>query len=169
VSKVDIDALDPEAKAALLKRLDQGFAKTVPHNLALGLRIVDLDATGCVAELPYDAKLVGNPDTGVLHGGAITALIDATCGAAIFLAMGEPVRIATLDLRIDYLKPATPGRAVRCHAVCYKRTRSVAFARATADVGDANDPIASATGSFMIFAGQTIKMDVLSPVEEGES
>jgi len=166
VSALDIDALDAEGKAALIARFDQGFAQTVPHNLALGLRIVDLDAEGCVAELPYDTRLVGDPESGVLHGGAITALMDASCGAAIFLAMGRPVRIATLDLRIDYLKRATPGRTIVCRASCYKQTRSVAFTRAIAHVGDPTDPIASAAGSFMIFPGQRSAMEVFKPTTE---
>ena len=63
-------------------------------------------------ELPYDDKLVGNPDTGVMHGGAITALLDACSGAAVFAALDEWVPIATLDLRIDYLRAAEVGRDV---------------------------------------------------------
>jgi len=162
----DLTSLSPAAKAELVERFDQGFAQAVPHNRALGMRIVDLDAQGCVAELPYDARLVGDPESGVLHGGAITALMDATCGAAIFLAMGRPVRIATLDLRIDYLKRASPGRSVVCRAECYKQTRSVAFTRAIAHLGDAQDPIASAVGSFMIFPGQKSAMEVFKPTAE---
>ena len=60
--------------------------------------------------MPYDAKLVGNPETGVLHGGAITALLDGASGAAVFAALVDIVPIATLDLRIDYLRPAESGR-----------------------------------------------------------
>ncbi|NOY93674.1 MAG: PaaI family thioesterase [Deltaproteobacteria bacterium] len=152
----------------MVARFDRGFAQAVPHNRALGMRIVELDAGGCTSELPYDPRLVGDPESGVLHGGAITALMDATCGAAIFLAMGRPVRIATLDLRIDYLKRAAPGRAVHCHASCYKRTRSVAFTRAIAHLGDADDPIASAVGSFMIFPGQKSALEVFAPSAEVE-
>lgn len=163
---LDLSALDPEEKAALVARFDQGFAQAVPHNRALGMRIVDLNGRGCVAELPYDDRLVGDPEAGVLHGGAITALMDATSGAAIFLALGRPVRIATLDLRIDYLKRAAPHRAVICEAICYKRTRSVAFTRAVAHLGDPDDAIAAAAGSFMIFSGQKSAMEVFAPSAE---
>ena len=100
--------------------------------------------------LPYAEKLVGNPDTGVIHGGAITALLDACSGAAVFAAMTEMSPIATLDLRIDYLRAATPGRDVICHATCYRLAREVAFTRAVAYHDDENDPIASSMGTFML-------------------
>src|ERR1041384_3378267 len=100
-------------------------SRVVPHNTALGIRIVDVLDHEAVFELPYDAKLVGNPDTGALHGGAITAMLDACSGAAVFAALPSLVPIATLDLRIDYLKPAEPGKPVIGKASCYKMTRNV--------------------------------------------
>jgi uncharacterized protein (TIGR00369 family) len=100
--------------------------------------------------LPYRADLVGNPDTGVLHGGVITALLDACSGAAVFAALPRLVPIATLDLRIDYLRPAQAGCAVQAHATCYKLTRNVAFTRAVAYHEDPDDPIAASVGTFML-------------------
>jgi uncharacterized protein (TIGR00369 family) len=139
-----------EAKAETLARLDQGFTAAIPHNQALGLRFVDFAAGEATLLLPYDGKLVGNPETGVLHGGAITSILDAACGAAVFLKLGSPRPIATLDLRIDYLKMGTPGRDVVCKARCYKVTRQVAFVRGIAYHDDEDDPIASAAGSFIV-------------------
>ena len=141
--------------AAVLDLVRQRFAEAVPHNAALGLRALDFHEDGLVAELPYSDKLVGNPESGFIHGGAITSLIDATCGMAVPVRMMRPVRIATLDLRIDYLKPAKPGLSVFCRASCYKLTRQVAFVRAIAhcsDQGDESDPVAAAAGTFVIFA-----------------
>lgn len=128
----------------------RGFAESVPHNRALGMRAILLARGECELELPYDPKLVGNPDTGVLHGGAITALLDATSGASVFSALVQWVPIATLDLRIDYLRPAEPPKAVRARATCYKVTKNVAFTRAVAFHDDPADPIASAVGTFML-------------------
>ena len=122
----------------------------VPHNAALGIHVVDWGDGEASMELPYDEKLVGNPDNGVIHGGAITALMDACCGAAVFATLEERVPIATLDLRIDYLRPATPGEAVVAKATCYKRTRNVAFVRCFAYHADPDDPIAHAAGTFML-------------------
>jgi uncharacterized protein (TIGR00369 family) len=125
--------------------------KLIPYNAALGLYAEDASPQGVTVVLPYRAELVGNPDNGIIHGGAITALLDAACGLAIFFKMASPARIATLDLRIDYLKPATPPKPVRTRAECYKVTRQVAFTRATAYHDDPSDPIASAAGTFVIF------------------
>jgi uncharacterized protein (TIGR00369 family) len=128
----------------------RGFTEGIPHNRALGMQLLELDRGQAIFKLPYDAKLVGNPDTGVLHGGAITALLDAASGAAVFAALTEWVPIATLDLRIDYLRVAEAGRDVTAHATCYKTTRNVAFTRAVAYHDDPDDPLASSVGTFML-------------------
>jgi uncharacterized protein (TIGR00369 family) len=128
----------------------RGFTEGIPHNKALGMEMLELDRGEARFKLPYDAKLVGNPDTGVLHGGAITALLDAASGASVFAALTEWVPIATLDLRIDYLRAAEAGRDVIAHATCYKTTRNVAFTRAVAYHDDPADPIASSVGTFML-------------------
>jgi acyl-coenzyme A thioesterase PaaI-like protein len=60
-------------------------------------------------------------------------------------------RIATLDLRIDYVRPALPQQEVICDAHCYKVTRYVAFVRAAAHHGDKMSPIATASGTFVVF------------------
>jgi uncharacterized protein (TIGR00369 family) len=125
-------------------------SRAVPHNQALGIRIIEVTATEVVFELPYDPKLVGNPDTGTLHGGAITALLDGCSGAAVFAALTELVPIATLDLRIDYLKPAEPGKPVIAKASCYKMTRNVAFTRAVAYQDAPDNVIAHSVGTFML-------------------
>ncbi|MBC7172148.1 MAG: PaaI family thioesterase, partial [Polyangiaceae bacterium] len=84
-------------------------------------------------------------------GGVITTLIDATCGIAVMAKLDRRVqRVATLDLRIDYLKPATPHRTVRAEATCFRITRHVAFVRASA-YHDPDDPVAVASGTFMVF------------------
>lgn len=128
----------------------RGFTDGIPHNRALGLRIVSMERGGVTYLLPYAPKLVGNPETGVLHGGAITALLDACSGAAVFAALTEWQPIATLDLRIDYMRAAVPGRDVIAKATCYKLARNVAFTRAVAYHDDEADPIASSTGTFML-------------------
>jgi uncharacterized protein (TIGR00369 family) len=146
------DVPDDEARQrqARRRRMLRVFAESVPHNQALGIQIVELGDGFSRYRLPYDARLAGNPDNGVLHGGVITALLDACCGSAAFSALPEPQPIATLDLRIDYLSPAAPGRDVVAHATCTKVTRNVAFVRATAYQDDEASPIATAAGTFMI-------------------
>lgn len=135
---------------ARLAALNEHFHRVVPHNRALGLEPVELTDGSARMRLPYSPALVGNPETGVLHGGAITSLMDACCGGAVFMKLETPVPIATLDLRIDYLRPAEAGRDVLAHATCYRLTRNVAFVRGVAYHDSEDDPVAAAAGAFML-------------------
>ena len=107
------------------------------------------------SSLPYRPVFVGDTATGVLHGGVVTAMLDESCGMAVQLALDGARAIATLDLRIDYQKPATPGLAIRAHAICYRVTRSIAFVRATAYQDSEDEPVATATACFMLGANRT--------------
>lgn len=133
-----------------LRRVSRMFMEQVPHNRALGITIDELLEGSAKMSLPYSQNIVGNPATGVIHGGAITTLMDACCGAAVIMKLTQPMGIATLDLRIDYLKPATPELTVVARATCYKLTRNVAFARCVAYHHDPDDPIASVAGAFAL-------------------
>ncbi len=126
------------------------FDSLVPLHAALGIETVEFADSVAVMRLPYGYDLVGNSETGVIHGGVITTLMDASSGAAVWMHLMKAVPIATLDLRIDYLRPADPEVSVVCRATCYKSTRNVAFTRAIAFHDNEADPIASATGTFML-------------------
>jgi uncharacterized protein (TIGR00369 family) len=143
------DPSDAE-RVARLERMNRQFIDVVPFNRALGVEVDTLGDGTARFRLPYRAELAGNPATGVLHGGAITALLDACCGAAVFMKLQLPLPIATLDLRIDYLGPATAGRPVIAESTCYKVTRHVAFVRGSAFHDDDGEPIATASGTFML-------------------
>jgi uncharacterized protein (TIGR00369 family) len=135
-------------------------AQAIQHRRSIygaisGLRL-DRAAPGEVwSSLPYRPVFVGDVATGVLHGGVVTAMLDESCGMAVQLALDGTRAIATLDLRIDYQKPATPGLAIRAHAICYRVTRSIAFVRATAYQDQEDDPVATATACFMVGANRT--------------
>ena len=120
-----------------------------------GLRL-DRAAPGeAWSSLPYRPVFVGDTATGVLHGGVVTAMLDESCGMAVQLALDGTRAIATLDLRIDYQKPATPGRSIKAHSICYRVTRSIAFVRSTAYQESEDDPVATATACFMVGANRT--------------
>ncbi|MFW6094383.1 MAG: PaaI family thioesterase [Pseudomonadota bacterium] len=124
---------------------------SIPHADAIGMTLLRHDATGCLVRVPYAEHLVGDPDTGVVHGGVLTALLDNACGVAVRPADGPPdaVSVATLDLRIDYMGAAEPRRDIYAEAFCYKRTRHIAFVRATAYQSTPEDPIATCVAAFM--------------------
>ncbi|MGC1353814.1 MAG: PaaI family thioesterase [Xanthobacteraceae bacterium] len=105
--------------------------------------------------LPFRPVFIGDTERGVLHGGVITAMLDESCGMAVELALDGTRAIATLDLRIDYQKPAIAGLDVRAHSVCTRVARSIAFVHSTAYQVPEDDPIATATACFMIGANRT--------------
>ncbi len=126
----------------------------VPHARAIGLEIVWAEKARARLKVPYASHLVGNPDTGVIHGGVITTMLDNACGVATQMALGEPSAIATLDLRIDYMRPAEPKLDIFGEAHCFKVTKSVAFVRGTAFHDDINNPIATCMSAFMLAANR---------------
>ncbi len=108
------------------------------------------------ARVPYGPDIIGDPDTGIVHGGVITALLDHTCGIAVMGRLTEPLPIATLDLRIDYMKPAKPGEAIIAECECVKVTHEIAFVRGSAHQGDPADPIALCTAAFALVRGGSL-------------
>jgi uncharacterized protein (TIGR00369 family) len=151
----DAGATDPKARAHAerMRVLQLAFTANVPWNAALGVELVEADTGVATLRLPYRDELVGNPENGVLHGGVVSSVVDATCGAAVFLTV-KPLRpIATLDLRIDYLRAAEPGKDLFCRARCTRVTTHVAFVQAVAHHGDPDQAIATAAATFMIFQG----------------
>jgi uncharacterized protein (TIGR00369 family) len=133
-----------------------------PQGLALGLEITSIEGGRVRGRAPYRGELVGDPETGVLAGGVITTLLDQLCGMAAVLAMREPSVVATIDLRIDYMRRAEPGRDVLAEAHCYKIGRNVAFVRAVAFEDTPANAIAHATSTFMVnpAAGRKIGANV---------
>ena len=128
----------------------------VPHARAIGMSVVDARPGQIWLRVPWVDFLVGNPETGVIHGGVITTLLDNGGGAAVMTALDELRAVATLDLRIDYMKPATPGRDIVGYCHCHKVTRHIAFVRGTAYHDTADDPIATAAMTFMVGASRTL-------------
>lgn len=139
---------DAPIESALLENLS--LAVMIPHAKALGLELIDVSRGEATIRLPYDEKLVGDPETGILHGGVITTVMDNAMGMAVFSALNPVMGLSTLDLRLDYLKPATPNQDVKVYAHCYKITRHIAFVRGLAYHGDKSDPIANGSATFML-------------------
>jgi len=129
--------------------LQANFSKLIPHARECGLTIDRLDAQGALARLPYRREWLGDTERGLLHTGIITTLVDTVSGLAALSATGQFEPIATLDLRMDYLRPALPDKTLYSHAECYRLTRSIAFVRARAWQDDEQQPVAVSQSTFM--------------------
>ena len=125
------------------------YARRVGHGGALGIAYRAHGEDWAELVLPYDERLVGMPETGIIASGPIISLMDMATSIAIWVKLGRFRHQATLDLRVDYLRPAVPGRMIVGRGECYGVTRSVGFVRGLAHDGDSADPVAHVTGTFM--------------------
>lgn len=105
-------------------------------------------------ELPWRQDLIGDPDFPVLASGPIISLLDMASGMCIWATNRQFRPIATLDLRVDYQRPARDHAPVIGHAECYKQTRSAAFVRGWAHDGNPDDPVAHMAGVFLTIDGK---------------
>jgi uncharacterized protein (TIGR00369 family) len=123
------------------------LARQVGHGRALGMGFGASGDDWTELVLPWREELVGVADGGILASGAIISLIDTASAAAVWVKLGKFTPMVTIDLRIDYLRPAFRGESVRARCECTKLTRRIAFTRGTAFVGD--KAIAYSSGTFM--------------------
>lgn len=137
------ESSDPIARALAM-------TATSPQAQALGVEIIRVEPARAWGRVHYRPDLVGDPESGVIAGGVLTTFLDQLCGMAAMAATTEPGAVATVDLRIDYMRPAIPGRDVLAEAHCYKLGKNVAFVRATAYEDAPDNPIAHAVSAFMV-------------------
>ncbi|WP_309092837.1 PaaI family thioesterase [Phenylobacterium sp.] len=132
-----------------------GRAMTLaPHARALGLKFEAMEPGRGRMSVAWRDDLVADPESLVIASGVVTALLDHCCGLAVNATGEISFPIATLDLRIDYMRPAAPKTGVTAEAHCYKLTRSIAFVRAEAWDVDRNDLVATAQAAFILNRGQ---------------
>mgnify|MGYP000524836710 CR=1 FL=1 len=127
----------------------QRFCEVVTYCATLGIYAYGVDGPKVCLALPYCEDILGDADRQWINTGAITTLIDSACGSAILHALPQYEAIATLDLRVDYLRPAPAGGEMRCWAWCHRITSNVAFAQSEVYVEGIDEPVATSSASFM--------------------
>ena len=135
------EPFDPRRFMKLVSRLG--------HGGTLGIQYHDHGEEWVELALPYHEKLIGMPSTGILASGPIVSLMDMATSLALWVRLGQFRHQATLDLRVDYLRPATPGLTLIGRGECYGVTRSIGFVRGVAHDGEGADPVAHVSGTFM--------------------
>ena len=128
------------------------LARRVGHGRAVGMEFSDAGDNWAELGLPWREELVGVPESGILASGAIVSLIDTASGISIWTTLATFRPLVTLNLRIDYLRPAVRGETVYARCECSKLTRRIAFTRGIAHGGDPARPIAYSSGTFMLSA-----------------
>ena len=119
------------------------------HNGLIGVGYHAHGDDWCELVLPYREALVGDAATGVLASGPIVTLMDMATSISIWLKSGVWRPQATLDLRVDYLRPAEPGKPVYGRGECYKLAKRIAFIRGEAHDGDSTRPVAHVAGTYI--------------------
>lgn len=141
------------SSAVFYDALRRGFSASVPHVRELGIALTRVDADAAEGRLPFRPELLGDAERQLIHTGVITTLIDSLCGVAVLAHLGKPMRVATLDLRVDYLRPSRPPADLVCRAECYRLTGQIAFLRASVWQDDPQQPVASGVCTFMLGGG----------------
>jgi uncharacterized protein (TIGR00369 family) len=136
------EGFDPESFFKLARR--------VGHGRALGLAYRSHGEDWVELALPWREELVAIPEEGIMATGAIVSLLDTCSGTAVWRRLGGFSPIVTLDLRIDYLRPALRGEDVIARCECYKLTRHIGFVRGVAHGDDLARPIAYSTATFKL-------------------
>jgi uncharacterized protein (TIGR00369 family) len=115
-------SLSPRRDDAEQARLDSAltalFEQQIQFNRVLGLKLAAVGANGPTLRFDMRPELVGHYLYGRLHGGVISATLDATGGFALMWAIAEKhanessaqvmqrfAKLGTIDLRVDYLRP----------------------------------------------------------------
>ena len=140
-----LDKRDP----AIREQIAAAFNGGIPHNQAIGLIVMDASGDIVHTRLDYQAAFLGDPVARLWHTAVGTTAADSSCGLAVFLALPALEAIATLDLRMDYLRPAVADKPLHIAARCHHITRRVCFARATLYQDDIERPTAECTAAFM--------------------
>lgn len=147
-----------EEKGSVFRKIfgdkPQSLVDYIPHCGELSLIALHAGPGEATLKIPYQEKLIGDPLRGVVFGGVITTLLDQAGGIAVFCSLEDFTSIATIDLRVDYMRPATPGRDLIGHAHCYRTARHVAFVRGAAYHDDPSDPFATFLSTYMLGSKQ---------------
>lgn len=139
------DKRDPAVRRQIAER----FNNAIVFNRALNIELLHVESEPIEARVAYRPEFLGDAAAGLWHTSVATALADSACGLAVFLALPGFEAIATLDLRMDYLRPAVADQDLYVVAECHHVTRSAIFAHATIHQGDGERPTARCTAVFV--------------------
>lgn len=138
-----------------------GFMELIPHNRDIGLTVLEFGENAVLAQLPFREDFLGDLEQRLWHTSVALSVMDSTCALAVYGGLGQYEPIATLDLRVDHLRPAVADQPLYVTASCYRLTPHIAFARGYTYQDDPDRPTSACTATFM----RTGRPDADHPVD----
>lgn len=145
------------------------FISVLRHCQLLGLKVLQANETSLQMRLPYSKNIIGNPMMGIIHGGALTTLMDTACGTACFVAIEDAELCPTLDLRVDYMKASEAGLDLVAHASVTRITNNVIFTECLVRQEVDNTLVAKCNATFMRIGAAMTPPDFRGVIETGDA
>ncbi|MDN3518653.1 PaaI family thioesterase [Aquisalimonas lutea] len=118
-------------------------------HLLPGIEALQADTGRVVLHLPFDPALVGDPRTGHVHGGVLTALLDKAVRLAVLCRLPADEGVELLDLRVDHLRATAARAGLQSRAVCRRLTAAIGFVAADVVEADSGVTVVTAAGSVL--------------------
>lgn len=129
----------------------------------MNLKIEKVAIDGVLVRMPFNPSFCADEDRTLLHGGVLTALLDSVFGLANFVAIDGISSMATVDLRIDYLRPARSRADVMVRAECIRQTRHIAFNSGSIWLDEPDQAeVARGAASFALTRGEVSILDAMT-------
>jgi uncharacterized protein (TIGR00369 family) len=112
----------------------------IAFNKVLGIKVEELRHGYARFRIPFRPELLGDPVRPAIHGGVLSALVDACGGAACFTMVRVHDSLSTVDLRVDYLRPAKPADLI-CESEVIRMGNRVACVKSSVRGPDSDDPV----------------------------
>ncbi|MGH6646400.1 PaaI family thioesterase [Aquabacterium sp.] len=125
------------------------FIAGIPYARASNMHVTEASQNHAILAMPAHGNWTGDSERQLTHPGVLTVLADTACGVAVGTALDVMEPFATLDLRMDYLRPAVADRELVCHAECHRLSRSVAFVRGEIRQPGQDEVLATVHATFM--------------------
>ena len=147
----------------------QAFISGIPYARASGMELVACSPEEAILRLPARQTWTGDAHRGLIHPGCLSVLADTACGVAVGCALERAEPIATLDLRMDYLRPALAMTDLLCRAEAFRISRNVAFVRGEVTQPGQSEVIATVQATFMRATASTARQDLPTPMQAAAS
>lgn len=163
MSELNPDTSSPETLARIARTWNERALGLITE---MNLQIEKPTRDGVHIRMPFNPEFCVDEEGTLLHGGILTALLDSAFGLVNFLAVEDLETMATLDLRVEYLRPAQSRADVIVFTECYRQTRHVAFNSGRIWFDTPGQPeVARGFATFSVTRGKNTLIDKMNTME----